>query len=144
MMRFLIFCVVSIFFAGIVKAQTAVLYNYDGTFDDATFSIEGAILGKGLVIDHISHTGEMLSRTAIDLGSDIEIFKAADIFLFCSATISRKVMEADPLNIVHCPYNIFVFENDMGVQIGHRVYPDGPMQIVQELLSDIINEAIDF
>ena len=137
MMRFLIFCVVSIFFAGIVKAQTAVLYNYDGTFDDATFSIEGAILGKGLVIDHISHTGEMLSRTAIDLGSDIEIFKAADIFLFCSAAISRKVMEADPLNI-------FVFENDMGVQIGHRVYPDGPMQIVQELLSDIINEAIDF
>ena len=143
-MRFLIFCVVSIFFAGIVKAQTAVLYNYDGTFDDATFSIEGAILGKGLVIDHISHTGEMLSRTAIDLGSDIEIFKAADIFLFCSAVISRKVMEADPLNIVHCPYNIFVFENDMGVKIGHRVYPDGPMQIVQELLSDIINEAVDF
>lgn len=143
-MRFLIFCVVSIFFAGVVKAQTAVLYNYDGTFDDATFSIEGAILGKGLVIDHISHTGEMLSRTAKDLGSDIEIFKAADIFLFCSAAISRKVMEADPLNIVHCPYNIFVFENDMGVQIGHRVYPDGPMQIVQELLSDIINEAIDF
>ena len=143
-MRFLILFAVSVFFTNIVKAQTAILYNYEGTFDDAIFSVEGAILGKGLVIDHISHTGDMLSRTANDVGSDIEIFKSADIFLFCSAAISRKVMEANPLNIAHCPYNIFVFENDMGVQIGHRVYPDGPMQIVQELLSDIINEAIDF
>ena len=86
-MRFLILFAVSVFFTNIVKAQTAILYNYEGTFDDATFSVEGAILGKGLVIDHISHTGDMLSRTANDVGSDIEIFKSADIFLFCSATL---------------------------------------------------------
>ena len=54
-MRFLILFAVSVFFTNIVKAQTAILYNYEGTFDDATFSVEGAILGKGLVIDHISH-----------------------------------------------------------------------------------------
>lgn len=143
-MRFLILLAVSVFFASIVKAQTAILYNYEGTFDDATFSVEGAILGKGLVIDHISHTGDMLSRTANDVGSDIEIFKSADIFLFCSAAISRKVMEANPLNIAHCPYNIFVFENDNGVYIGHRSYPEGPMQIVHELLTDIISQALDF
>ena len=143
-MRFLILFAVSVFFTNIVKAQTAILYNYEGTFDDATFSVEGAILGKGLVIDHISHTGDMLSRTANDVGSDIEIFKSADIFLFCSAAISRKVMEANPLNIAHCPYNIFVFENDNGVHIGHRSYPEGPMQIVHELLADIISEALDF
>lgn len=143
-MRFLILFAISVFFASVVKAQTAILYNYEGTFDDATFSVEGAILGKGLVIDHISHTGDMLSRTANDVGSDIEIFKSADIFLFCSAAISRKVMEANPLNIAHCPYNIFVFENDNGVHIGHRSYPDGPMQIVHELLTDIINQALDF
>ena len=143
-MRFLILFAVSVFFTNIVKAQTAILYNYEGTFDDATFSVEGAILGKGLVIDHISHTGDMLSRTANDVGSDIEIFKSADIFLFCSAAISRKVMEANPLNIAHCPYNIFVFENDNGVHIWHRSYPEGPMQIVHELLTDIISQALDF
>ncbi|MBT3953403.1 MAG: DUF302 domain-containing protein [Rhodobacterales bacterium] len=143
-MRFLILFAVSVFFTNIVKAQTAILYNYEGTFDDATFSVEGAILRKGLVIDHISHTGDMLSRTANDVGSDIEIFKSADIFLFCSAAISRKVMEANPLNIAHCPYNIFVFENDNGVHIGHRSYPEGPMQIVHELLTDIISQALDF
>ncbi len=85
------------------------------------FSVEGAILGKGLVIDHISHTGDMLSRTANDVGSDIEIFKSADIFLFCSAAISRKVMEANPLNIAHCPYNILFLRTIMVCILGIEV-----------------------
>ena len=82
-MRFLAFCIIPLFFTCAVKAQTAVLYNYEGSFDDATFSVEDAILGEGYVIDHVSHTGEMLSRTGKDLGTNVEIFKAADIFLFC-------------------------------------------------------------
>lgn len=143
-MRLLAFCIISLFFTCAVKAQTAVLYNYEGSFDDATFSVEDAILGEGYVIDHVSHTGEMLSRTGKDLGTNVEIFKAADIFLFCSASISRQVMELDPLNIAHCPYNIFVFEDNTGVHIGHRTYPEGPMQIVQELLSKIIVKAIKY
>jgi len=53
-------------------------------------------------------------------------------------------MEVDPLNIVHCPYSIFVFEDDSGVRIGHRTYPDGPMQLVQDLLVSIVNDAVAF
>ena len=95
------------------------------------------------MIDYVSHTGDMLSRTGADLGATKEIFKAADIFLFCSAVVSRKMMEADPLNIAHCPYSIFVFENEDGVKIGHRNYPQGIMQEVQTLLSGIVKQAID-
>ena len=143
-MRVLIVCILSLFNVNVAMAQSAVLYEYDGNFDDATFSVEGAIVGKGLIIDHVSHTGEMLSRTAVDVGSDKEIFKAADIFLFCSAVISRTVMEIDPMNIVHCPYTIFVIEDQSGVYIGHRTYPEGSMQIVQELLVGIVNDALEF
>ncbi|MDE0765768.1 MAG: DUF302 domain-containing protein [Amylibacter sp.] len=143
-MRVLIVCILSLFNVNVAIAQSAVLYEYDGNFDDATFSVEGAIVGKGLIIDHVSHTGEMLSRTAVDVGSDKEIFKAADIFLFCSAVISRTVMEADPMNIVHCPYTIFVIEDQSGVYIGHRTYPEGPMQIVQGLLISLVNDALEF
>ncbi|MBL4749076.1 MAG: DUF302 domain-containing protein [Amylibacter sp.] len=124
-------------------ADPPVIYPYDGSFDDATFSVEDAIVSKGLVIDYISHTGEMLNRTGADLGATKEIFKSADIFLFCSAVVSRKMMEADPLNIAHCPYSIFVFENEDGVTIGHRNYPDGVMQQVQDLLSGIVKTAVD-
>ena len=126
-----------------VQAQEAVTVPFDGSFDDATFAVESAILDKGLVIDSISHVSNMLNRTGSDVGSDKVIFKAADVFLFCSAVVSREVMEADPMNIVHCPYGVFVAENEEGVMIGHRTYPEGPMQKVETLLSEIVAEAAD-
>ncbi len=130
--------------AGVATAQDqAVTYPYDGSFDDATFAVENAIIGKGLVIDHVSHTGEMLARTGADVGSDVEIFRAADVFLFCSAVVSRKVMEADPMNIAHCPYSIFVTDIAGEVAIGYPTYPEGPMQEVQTFLDEIIQTALE-
>jgi uncharacterized protein (DUF302 family) len=95
-----------------------------------------------LVIDYVSHTGEMLARTGADLGSDVTIFDAADVFLFCSAVVSRRMMEADPMNIVHCPYSIFVADQEGDVVIGYRNYPDGIMKEVQALLEGIVQEAL--
>ena len=117
---------------------------FEGSFDDATFAVESAIVDRGLVIDHISHVGEMLSRTGVDVGSSKEIFKAADVFLFCSAVLSREAMEADPMNIVHCPYNIFVADRGDGVIIGYRDYPDGSMQKVEDFLAEIVSEATEY
>lgn len=122
-------------------AEEAIVTAYDGSFEDATFAVESAIVGQGLVIDYVSHVGEMLERTGLDVGSDKMLFKAADIYIFCSAVVSRAVMEADPMNIVHCPYGIFVAETDDGVMIGHRDYPDGPMDQVETLLETIVAEA---
>jgi len=120
----------------------AITYAFDGTFEDATFSVESAILDAGLVIDYVSHTGEMLERTGQDLGSDVRIFDAADIFLFCSAVVSRLVMEADPMNVAHCPYSIFVADRAGEVMIGYRRYPDGIMQQVQALLDSLVQDAL--
>lgn len=122
-------------------AQEAVTYSFDGSYDDAAFAVESAIVGKGLVIDYISHVGEMLARTGADVGSDTKLFDNAQIFIFCSAVVSREVMEADPANIVHCPYGIYVAERDGSVTIGHRNYPDGPMDRVESLLKEIVTEA---
>lgn len=123
-------------------AEEAFTYPFDGTFDDATFAVESAIVGQGLVIDFVSHVGDMLNRTGADVGSDTMIFKNADIFLFCSAVVSRQVMEKEPMNITHCPYGIFVMENDDGVIVGHKDYPDGSMQAVENLMQQIVAEAI--
>lgn len=125
-----------------VAAQEAVTYPYDGSFADAAFGVESAILDRGLVIDYVSHTGEMLARTAADVGSEVALFAAADIYLFCSATLSREVMEADPMNLAYCPYGIFVAERDGAVTVGYRTYPDGPMDAVETLLEGIVQEAI--
>lgn len=124
-------------------ADEPMITQYDGSFEDAAFAVESAIVGRGLVIDYVSHTGEMLNRTGADVGSAKALFKEADIFLFCSAVVSRQVMEADPMNIQHCPYGIFVAEDENGVMIGHRDYPDGAMQAVEDLLKEIVAEAAE-
>ncbi len=143
-MRFAVITAMFISFAQMGAAQEPILKAYDGSFDDATFAVESAIVGQGLVIDYVSHTGDMLARTGRDVGSDVTIFDALDIFLFCSAVVSREVMEEDPMNLQHCPYSIFVAQRDEDVMIGYRQYPDGAMQKVQSLLEGIVAEAVDF
>jgi len=128
--------------AGLAMAQEAVTYNFAGSFEDAAFGVESAIVGEGLVIDYVSHVGEMLNRTGADVGSDKVIFEKADIFVFCSAVLSRKMMEADPMNIAHCPYGVFVAQQGEAVTVGYRTYPDGPMQEVQALLDSIAKSAV--
>lgn len=128
------------------QAQEIVTYQTGLSFDDATFGIESAIVDAGLVIDSVSHVGEMLERTKGDVGSDVDIFADATVFSFCSATVSRQVMEANPMNIVYCPYGIFVAElADKPGQaiVGFRKYPDGAMQQVQALLDGIVQAALE-
>lgn len=126
---------------GLATAQEATTYPFDGSFDEATMAVEAAIIGKGLVIDYRSHVGEMLNRTAADVGSEVKVFDNADVFLFCSAVLSRKVMETDPMNIAHCPYGVFVTDREGQVAVGYRQMPEGPMQEVQTLLDEIAREA---
>jgi uncharacterized protein (DUF302 family) len=127
--------------AGSVAAEEVVTYDTDASFDDAAFGLESAIVDRGLVIDFVSHVGEMLNRTGEDVGSDTELFTEADIYIFCSAVVSREVMEADPMNLAYCPYGVFVAERDGQVMVGYRTYPDGPMDAVESLLDEIAREA---
>lgn len=123
-------------------AQDITTYTSDSNFEDTAFAVESAIVGRGLVVDYVSHVGAMLARTGADVGSDIELFEAADVFIFCSATTSRSVMEADVMNIAFCPYGIFVADTGDEVMVGFRNFPDGPMQEAQTLLNEIAREAV--
>ena len=128
--------------AGGEAAEIAFTFPYDGSFDDAAFALENAIVGQGLVIDYVTHTGEMLNRTGVDVGSDVTLFEAADVYLFCSAVVSREVMEADWRNVAFCPYGIFVAEREGEVLLGYQNYPDGPMDAVEALLDAIVQDAL--
>ena len=131
--------------ASSVSAADMITYDTDQSFDDVTFGLENAILDAGLVIDHISHTGDILERTKGDVGSDVTLFLHADVYSFCSAKLSRDVMEADPMNIVFCPYDIFVMvrpETPDVTTIGFRTFPDGAMKTIEALLDGIAKAAI--
>ena len=126
-------------------AEDMVSYTTDQSFEDVIFGLENAIIDAGLVIDHISHTGEMLERTRADVGSDVVLFDEADVYSFCSAQLSREVMEADWTNLMFCPYDIFVavlHEKPDETVIGFRAYPEGEMQKIHDLLDGIARTAI--
>ncbi len=119
-------------------AQNVVTYPFDGTVEDADFVITSAIQDEGLVIDYVSNVGAMMERTGADLGlGPSPVGKGAKSYLFCSATVSREVMEADPMNLAHCPYAIFVAEIDGQVVVGHRMYDEASMDPVEALLTSI-------
>jgi len=126
-------------------ADPAITRVVEDSFDNVAFALESAIVGRGLVIDHLSHVGEMLERTKEDVGSTVTVFTQADVFSFCSAAVSRQVMEADPANIQYCPYGIFLYETPDApgsVTVGYRDYPEGEMQAVEDMLADIVAEAL--
>lgn len=86
-----------------------VTYTSKDDFESVKSAIADAITGQGLVINNTSHIGEMLARTGTDLGDAKQVFLHAESYEFCSAAVSRKTMEADPHNIVYCPYIISVY-----------------------------------
>lgn len=130
--------------AGVVSADV-VSYDTEQSFDDVVFGLENAIIDAGLVVDHVSHVGEMLERTRADVGSDVVLFDQADVYSFCSAKLSRQVMEADPMNIRFCPYDIFVMvrhDTPETTTIGFRAFPEGEMQVIHDLLDGLARAAI--
>lgn len=130
--------------AGGARAEGVTTYVVEGAFEDVAFAVENAIIGRGLVVDHTSHVGEMLNRTAEDVGAETNVYVQADVYLFCSAVLSRRMMDADPDNIAHCPYSIFLYElmeRPGAVHVGYRQMPSGEMQEVEALLDQIAREA---
>lgn len=128
------------------RAEPPVTRDVVASFDDVIFDLEIAIAEAGLVIDSVNHVGEMLERTKADVGGTQTIYTQAQVFNFCSASVSRQVMEADPMNLQHCPYRIFVMERPETagtITVGHPRYPDGPMEAVNALIDGIIAAALE-
>jgi len=124
-------------------AGSVARYSSDAKFDDVRDDVERAILAKGLVIDHTSFVAKMLDRTGKDLGSDKKLFADGhgQAFVFCSAAVSRKTMEADAHNMAFCPYSIVLYSTaaePKKVYVAYRrALPD-----VDALLDGIVREAL--
>jgi hypothetical protein len=133
------------FIATPLAAQNVTAVATPEAFSDVEFAVESAIVDMGLKIDFTSHTGDMLERTRADIGSDKVLFAGATIYNFCSARVSRQVIEADINNVRFCPYSIFVYTtpgNPDVTMIGHQTYPGESMQPANDLLDAIIAKAL--
>ena len=123
-----------------------------GGFDDIRDRVVMAIENRGLVLNYTAHVGDMLERTGKDIGRPRQVYVKAEVLEFCSASISRATMEADPRNILFCPYAIAVYtlpEESNKVYIAYRK-PLAPgsgasmraLREVGRLLDDIVRDAL--
>jgi len=155
MFRALTFVMLAVFCSAAVAADPnpVVTYSKPAKFEDVRDDLKAAIEAKGLVIDYHSFVNRMLERTGKDVGSSKKLYADAQAFVFCSATLSRKTMEADPANVSMCPYSMVVYAT---AQEPGKVYvsyrrpwrPDGSeaseaaLKEVESLLDSIAREAL--
>lgn len=133
------------------RADELFTHSKAAAFEDVKFDLTNAIIERGLVVDHTGLIGQMLERTGADVGSTKALYRNAEYVVFCSAKLSRQMMEADPANIGFCPYVIFIYERadkPGEIVVGFREPPQrgsGESQkalaAIGALLKEIVTEA---
>ena len=110
--------------SGSAWATDAVSYTRKGaTYEDVRGDLESAVIAEGLKIDYTGNIAAMLQRTGKDVGSNQPIYENSEFFTFCSAKLSRAMMEADPTNMSQCPYVVFIYQRaatTKEVVVGYR------------------------
>lgn len=113
-------------------------------FDDTKEAVVMAIENRGLVVNFTSHIADMLERTGNDIGASRKIYERAEIIEFCSAGLSRKMMELDPHNIVLCPFSISIYSlpgETSTTWISYRRPQGAAAKLVGPLLKEITAEV---
>jgi len=133
-------------------AADVVVRATKGEFGDVKERVLHAIENRGLVLNYTARIGAMLERTGKDMGAASRIYGDAELLEFCSAQVSRDMMEADPRNIVFCPYSIAIYtlpkEKDKVYIAFRRPGETGSERSVKslraadKLLADIVAEAL--
>ncbi|MBI3937810.1 MAG: DUF302 domain-containing protein [Betaproteobacteria bacterium] len=133
-------------------AAPVAIYSTRGSFDEVKERVTFAIENRGLVLNYTARIGDMLERTGKDIGRERQIYARAEMLEFCSAGISRDTMEADPRNIVFCPYAIAIYvlpkEPDKVYLSYRRPVAFGSqrsaraLRELDRLLDDIVKEAL--
>ncbi len=129
------------------------IYAIDGEFGFYREMVESAITDQGLVVNYVGHIATMLDRTGgVEPGAGL--YRNGESLEFCSATYSRRMMEADPHSIVFCPYVIAVYEltaEPGTIHIGYQRVPiigdaasQQALQDVEDLIERIIDNAMAF
>lgn len=125
----------------------------EADFDAIRFGVESAIENRGFVIDYHANIGDMLERTTADVDAGETPYRAAETWQFCSAILSRRMVQADPENIAYCPYVVFAYETREApgtVVVGFRTRSDSSengssevIAVIDRELAAIVAEATD-
>ena len=129
-----------------LKTGGAWVYSVESEFDDVKDSVVEAIEARGMVISYVSHAESMLARTASALDGKV-VYSDAEVLLFCKANLAHRLVEANPHNLVLCPYAMSVYalhDESSRIYVAIRA-PQAEVaeyKAVHELLVGVIAEAL--
>jgi uncharacterized protein (DUF302 family) len=156
-------------------------HTIEEEFDTIKGYIEEGITNQGLVVAHRSNVGDMLQRTGKDLVAKVQsatlsvmemassrmgvenpltepgtapsAFARSEVVEFCSARLSRKMTDADPANVIFCPYSIAIYttaEQPERVHVSYlqlsRIGSPSSRPVLEEveaMLAAIVREATE-
>lgn len=156
-------------------------HTVEEEFDTIKEYIEEGITNQGLVVAHRSDVGGMLERTGKDLVEKVQkathtvmemasnkmgvenpvkqpataasAFSRSEVIEFCSAKLSRKMTDADPANVIFCPYSIAIYTTANQPELVHISYlqlskigssSSRPvLEEVEAMLAGIVSEATE-
>lgn len=102
----------------------------DASFDDVRIALVDAIADEGIGATTESRFGEMLTRTAPDLGHRPDLFAEARIYTFCSVVVAARLTTESAHNIAQCPLSIAVYQT-----------PDAPRTVYLGYRRNVESEA---
>jgi uncharacterized protein (DUF302 family) len=130
-----------------------VILSKKASFDDVRENVVMAIENRGMKIDHEGFVADMLARTGPDIGRTRAVYLRGDQIQFCKADLSRTMMEADPRNIVFCPFIVSVYttpDKPDVVPVAYRKpYAPGASRAskqastdLEKMLAEIVRESL--
>ncbi|MCB1736232.1 MAG: DUF302 domain-containing protein [Gammaproteobacteria bacterium] len=117
-MKYLIIALLTVFGPVPVQANEpvdlghVVVYSGETSFADAKENLKFAVTNLGMVISDELHLSEMLDRTGKDLGLTKRVYAQAETIAWCSASLSRKMVEAASTSLVFCPFAVSLYERE--------------------------------
>ena len=120
----------------------------DGNYSDTLEAVKEIIKSKGINIAHTLPPGDMLGRTGPAFGITRPILKEGEIIEFCSAKVSHQLIQANPENIVLCPFVISVYvlsDDPANVRMTYRMpyVMDEASQAAVDAMNDLVIGIIE-
>jgi uncharacterized protein (DUF302 family) len=124
-----------------------------GDYADIKETLEMAITDRGMVISKVFFIADMLQRTGKVVGATNLVYVNGEILSFCSARLSRKMMQANPEYISICPFKISVYSlpnNPANIYLTYQAIVSSDPQTqknvfysINQLLATIVSEVVD-
>ncbi len=132
--------------------EPVVIRTVTGEYEQIWEDLQTALSDRGLVVSSVSHIGDMLVRTGQSFEGAKKIFSQARGLVFCSAVLSRTMMETNPHFIAFCPYQITVYSlpgQEGTVYLSYRrlIWNNDqdrePLEKIEQLLDGLVGEVIE-